>query len=194
MATRRLPDKGKSAVRPSLIRKPATESAGLSAAELRALRRQMAETEIRAVMDLYFHAIDSRAFTGLRNVFTEDVRYDFSGGAIRFEGWKDVADSLSRTLKGGAISSSNHFNTSVRISVKGDTATSDSHAMVALMSERGGNGHGAVVTRGLRYKDRWVKTARGWRIAYRLHLRSWTMETPAVPPVPVGGKGQPGIR
>ena len=194
MAAARSPVTRKTADRKPAPRKVAASAGGLSAAELRTLRRHMAEAEIRDVMDLYIHAIDSRAFAGLRHVFTEDVRYDFSGGAIRFRGWKDVADSLSRTLKGGAISSSNHFNTSVRISVKGDTATSDSHAMVALMSKRGGNGHGAVVTRGLRYKDQWVKTAKGWRIAYRLHLRSWTMETPAVPPVPVGGKGKPGIR
>ena len=194
MAAGRTGTTRKAVARKPTSRRAAVAADGLSARELRDLRRQMAEAEIRDVMDLYFHAIDSRAFAGLRNVFTEDVRYDFSGGAIRFRGWKDVADSLNRTLKGGAISSSNHFNTSVRISVKGDTATSDSHAMVALMSERGGSGHGAVVTRGLRYKDRWVKTAKGWRIAYRLHLRSWTMETPAVPPVPVGGKGKPGIR
>jgi ketosteroid isomerase-like protein len=177
-------------------RKPAAarKSAALAAAEIRALRRLQDEAEIRAAMELYFHCIDSRAFRGLRNVFTEDAIYDFAGGAIRFRGWSEVAEGMSRTLKGGDISSSNHFNTSVRIRLAGDSAASDSHAMVALMSGRGGNGAGAVVTRGLRYKDTWVRTPRGWRISHRIHLRTWTMETPAVRPVPVGTKGQPGIR
>ena len=41
----------------SVTGKPTAAKAGFSAAELRALRRQMAAVEIREVMDLYFHEI-----------------------------------------------------------------------------------------------------------------------------------------
>ncbi len=58
------------------------------------------------------------------------------------------------------------------------------------MSERGGGAAGTVISRGLRYKDDWVRTPQGWRIRYRLHTRTWNFETLAVPPAPAGGKGR----
>ncbi|MBM3345313.1 MAG: nuclear transport factor 2 family protein [Betaproteobacteria bacterium] len=171
------------------------ETGSLSAGERRALRRLLDEAAIRSVIDDYFHCVDSRTLNGLGRVFTEDVRYDFSGGLVRYDGWKGTARGLENTLRGGSISSSNHFASSVRIRVRGDTAVSDTHAVVFLMSERSNGGAGTVISRGLRYKDEWVRTPRGWRIAYRLHARTWTAETLAVPPAaPPGKRMRPGVR
>ncbi len=166
----------------------------LRAVEVRALRRLLDESAIRDVLDLYFHCVDSRTLAGLRGVFTDDARYDFSGGLVRYTGWKATAKGLEGTLSGGAISSSNHFTSSTRIRVSGDTATSDTHAVVFLMSERADGAAGTVISRGLRYKDEWVRTPRGWRISYRLHNRTWTAEAIAVRPVVPGKPRRPGIR
>lgn len=173
----------------------ARTAAGLSAGEARALRRLLDEAAIRAVIDDYFHCVDSRTLQGLKRVFTDDARYDFSGGLVRYDGWKGTAKGLEGTLRGGSISSSNHFASSTRIRVRGDTASSDTHAVVFLMSERSNGGAGTVISRGLRYKDEWVRTRQGWRVAYRLHARTWTAETLAVPPtLPAGKRARPGIR
>ena len=166
----------------------------LSAAETRALRRLLDEAAIREVLEYYFYCVDSRTLRGLESVFTADSKYDFSGGLVRYEGWKGAAKGLEGTLRGGGISSSNHLTTSTRIRIRGDTATSDSHGLVFLMSEREGGAAGTVISRGLRYKDDWLRTAQGWRIRYRLHTRSWNFETLAVPPLPFKGRAKPGIR
>ena len=172
---------------------PLKQAAALRASEVRALRRLLDEAAIRDVLELYFHCVDSRTLAGLRGVFTDDARYDFSGGLLRYIGWKETAKGLEGTLRGGAISSSNHFTSSTRIRVRGDTATSDTHAVVFLMSERGDGAPGTVISRGLRYKDEWVRTSQGWRMHYRLHNRTWTAETLGVPPASAKGR-RPGIR
>ena len=166
----------------------------LRAVEVRALRRLLDESAIRDALELYFHCVDSRTLAGLRGVFTDDARYDFSGGLVRYTGWKGTAKGLEGTLRGGAISSSNHFTSSTRIRVSGDTATSDTHAVVFLMSERADGAAGTVISRGLRYKDEWVRTSQGWRIGYRLHNRTWTAEAIAVRSVVPGKSRRPGIR
>jgi hypothetical protein len=185
----------KKATKAAGVKKPGRPASGLSAAEIRALRRLLDEAAIREVLEVYFHCVDSRTLGGLRAVFTDDAKYDFSGGLVRYIGWKGAANGLDATLKGGSISSSNHYTTSTRIKVSGDTATSDTHAMVVLMSERGNGAAGTAITRGLRYKDQWVRTARGWRIVHRQHNRTWTYESLAVrPAAPAGGRKRPGIR
>ena len=172
------------ATRKTAVQRSAKTAAALSAAETRALRLLLDQSAIREAIDRYFYCVDSRTFKAFSSVFTADSKSDYSGGLVRYEGWKGVMKGIDDTLRGGAISSSNHFTTSTRIRVQtgGDTASSDTHAGVFLMSEHGQGAAGTVIARGLRYKDEWVRTAQGWRIRYRLHTRTWTLETLAVKP------------
>ena len=169
-------------------------TASLKASEVRALRVLMDKAAIREALENYYHAIDAHHVNDLTHIFTPDAKIDFSGGLVKYVGGRGMAKGIQDILKGGGISSSNHFSTSTRVSVSGDTAKSDSVSAVFLMSERAGGGTGTVIVRGLRYRDEWIRTPAGWRIRYRLHTRGWAFETLAVRPDAKPGKGKANIR
>jgi hypothetical protein len=174
--------------------KAAAGTPPLKASEVRALRVMMDKAAIRETLENYYHAIDAHHLNDLNNVFTPDAKIDFSGGLVKYVGGKGMIKGIQDILKGGGISSSNHFSTSTRVSVSGDTAKTDSVSAVFLMSERAGGGTGTVIVRGLRYRDEWIRTPAGWRIHYRLHTRGWAYETLAVRPDLKPGKGKANIR
>lgn len=166
----------------------------LKASEVRALRVMMDKAAIVDTINLYYHSIDAHNLKGLNSVFTEDAKIDFSDGLVKYVGAKGMIKGIQDILTGGGISSSNHFSTSTRVSVSGDTARTDSVSAVFLMSERSGGGTGTVIVRGLRYRDEWIRTTAGWRIRYRLHSRGWAYETLAVRPDAKPGRGKANIR
>jgi hypothetical protein len=175
MATRR---KGKT---PGGARR--TEPAGqLSASELKAVRALLDQAAIREVIDRYFYCVDSGTMSDFDQVFTPDAKADYNGGQVKFNSWREVRDGMAGNLRSWNASSGNHFTTSTRIIVKGDTAKADTHAAVFLMTERGQGLSGTIMARGLRYQDDLVRTPDGWRIKYRLHHRSWNFETLGTPP------------
>ena len=149
----------------------------LTASETRALRMLLDQSAIRDVIELYNYSLDAGKFREFRNIFTSDARADYAGGLLKYSGWQGIMKGMRDNLRTGKISSSNHFITSVSIRVTGDTAKSDTFAVAVGETKGKPDGSGAVVSLGLRYRDEWIRGAKGWRISYRLHTRSWKFET-----------------
>jgi hypothetical protein len=131
--------------------------------------------EIREGLERYFYAVDAGRYALFRRVFAEDAKADYAGGKLKLKGARGIADAMRSIIRGMPKVSSNHFITGTDIVVRGDTATSDTFG--AIFTHTQPKGQAPVLTAmGVRYRDRWVRTVKGWRITYRRHDRLWTCE------------------
>lgn len=113
---------------------------------------------------LYARAIDTKDFSLLESIFTDDALIDYSvpGGTklpIReMIPWLKEALSMFRLTQ--------HCVTNPIVVVQGDRATSTAY-LTATHEQVGLNGRETTfVDHGI-YKDRWLRTAHGWRISRR---------------------------
>ena len=131
--------------------------------------------EIREGLERYFYAVDAGRYALFRQVFSEDAKADYTGGKLRLRGARGIMEGMRSIIRGMPKASSNHFITGTDIVVKGDSATSDTFGAIFVHTQP--KGQAPVLTAmGVRYRDRWVRTAKGWRISYRRHDRLWTCE------------------
>jgi hypothetical protein len=151
----------------------AGRAAPLGAADRR-MQRLADQAEIREGLERYFYAIDAGRYALFRKVFTDDARADYAGGKLKLRGWRGIMEGMRAILRGMRNSSSNHFITATEISVKGDTAVSDTFG--AIFVTQGGGVARTLTAMGVRYRDDWVRGREGWRIRYRRHDRLWTCE------------------
>jgi 3-phenylpropionate/cinnamic acid dioxygenase small subunit len=136
-------------------------------------RAQIAELLVR-----YAHCCDDRDFDGAGECFTADAQAEYSG--VRLP--RGVAHIVAHLQPLANLPLTQHIVGSVSVRPDGDGATSRSYVVAHLVRSIG-DGH-EVVHRGLRYDDRLVRTADGWRIADRLHRVLWSTTEPTVWPVP----------
>lgn len=148
-------------------RRTARQAAGIAALADR--------LDIREGLERYFYAVDAGRYALFRRVFAEDAVADYAGGKLKLKGALGIMQGMRSIIRGMPRVSSNHFITGTDIVVKGDTATSDTFG--AIFAHTQPKGQAPVLTAmGVRYRDRWVRTAKGWRITYRRHDRLWTCE------------------
>jgi len=120
--------------------------------------------EIQDLFARYSFAIDERDWDALDSIFTPDAQIDYSetGGAkgsfAQIKAWLPTALERFPMFQ--------HMVATTKILIDGDRATSRT-ILFNPMTYRPENGPDQVFFIGLWYRDRLVRTERGWRIAER---------------------------
>jgi 3-phenylpropionate/cinnamic acid dioxygenase small subunit len=127
----------------------------MNADESRAAKHDIAEVLVR-----YATGIDRRDWVLFRGCFTDDVLAEYDG----VETWRS-ADAITEWMRANhaPMGHTMHRLSNMAIDVDGDAATARTYIDAVLMAADGETGLNA---RGF-YDDRLVRTADGWRIAYR---------------------------
>ena len=137
-------------------------------AEIRAMLDERAIN--RLVLD-YAEAVDRLDEPLLRRVFAADAVLE--GPGWRFEGIAQIC-SIFPIMRDSFVSSW-HATHQQTIHLAGDTATGETYCAGRHL-QKGGYADNQVMTMIIRYQDRFVRTADGWRIALRKEIVDW-MET-----------------
>lgn len=133
--------------------------------------------EIQELMVRYSHAVDSRNWDLLDEVFTPDAVIDYTvfGGPRGSLG--EIKEFLGSAMP--TFIAFQHMIANSMLEIDGDTATGRTmchNPMVLPPDDEGGE---RVFFVGLWYLDRFVRAADGWRIAERVEEKSYTFNMPA---------------
>jgi hypothetical protein len=125
---------------------------------------------------LYCWAIDTRSYTDLNDVFTEDVHCEYSSVAPAFTGVPALIELVSATLD--PLDGSQHMltNHQFEASENGPRSRCYFHAQHIRRAAEGGSNY---LVAGI-YSDRWRKTSAGWRSCHRTLEVLWTDGNPRV--------------
>lgn len=128
--------------------------------------------EIQDLMVEYCYAVDHRNWDALDSVFTPDAVIDYSE-MVGFKG--NLAETKAFLAEGlSMLSSTQHIITTSKIKIDGDHAHGRTICTNPMVIAE--NGHTMMV--GLWYRDEFVRTPQGWRIASRYEEKSWTHNVP----------------
>jgi hypothetical protein len=136
------------------------------------------EHEMRALLDErsinrlaldYAQAVDRLDEPLLRRVFAQDAVLE--GPGWRFEGIEQVCSILPMMRE--MFVSSWHATHQQTIELAGDEATGEVYCAGRHL-QKGSYAENQVVTMVIRYQDRYVRGAEGWRIAWRKEIIDWT--------------------
>lgn len=137
--------------------------------------------EIEDILARYSFAIDERDWDALDAIFTADARIDYSetGGAAgslaEIKRWLPVALERFPVFQ--------HMVATTKLDIDGDEARSRTILFNPMVHEAA-DGERRTFFIGLWYRDRFVRTADGWRIAERHEEMAWVHNAPPMPPVP----------
>lgn len=121
----------------------------------------------------YAYAIDDRDLDAVRAVFTSDAHLDYTASGGPAGGRDEVVDWIGRGL--ALLGATQHVVTNALVDLDGDTATSRCYLVNPLLTV---GDDPTIVLLGGEYRDRWRRTADGWRIVDRTHLVTWTHTLP----------------
>ena len=148
---------------------------------------------IQALVQQYGIAFDTSDRELILACFSDDAHLDYLNGQKIVTGLANIREQMFhfsadwQPLPGaGRIVSSDHrFRVDrLRGGPDGDV-TGNVSGVVHLVTEAGGNA--ALAIRGVRYTDRYVHTAAGWRMAERRHEQLWESQLPARSLIQAGG-------
>lgn len=137
--------------------------------------------EIQDLFARYSFAIDDRNWGELDEIFTADARIDYSetGGAAgtlaEIKRWLPLALERFPVFQ--------HLVATTRLDIDGDQATSRTILFNPMVHEDGA-GVRSTFFIGLWYRDRLVRTAKGWRIHERYEEMAWVKDAPPMEDVP----------
>lgn len=127
-------------------------------------------TAIDEQLARYCRAIDTGEWDLLDTIFTPDAVLDYtSSGGIR-GAYADVKPWLAKILPLFAVRQ--HYVTNREIALDGDSATSLAYLYNPMGRRRDDGGLDLFFVGGT-YRDRWVRTAEGWRIVERVETEWW---------------------
>ena len=126
--------------------------------------------EIQDLLVAYSHAIDSRDWDALDEVFTPDALIDYSamGGS---RGDLTTTKEFLRTAM-ERFSSFQHLVATSKVTLHGDRAEGRTICHNPMVMDDGKGGTRVLVC-GLWYRDRFVRTSDGWRISERVEEKSY---------------------
>ena len=132
--------------------------------------------EIQELLVRYSHAVDTRDWDALAQVFTPDATIDYTA----FGGIRGDFTSIRAFLKASMphFSSYQHLITNIVLEINGSEARGRTACLNPMVIDRGDGSEPHVFFCGLWYRDRLVRTAQGWRIADRCQERSYIFNTP----------------
>ena len=124
----------------------------------------------------YATAVDTRDWTGLGALFTEDACWEYHGSGERLSGPGMIVARISVSV--GRFDATHHLNGNHRTAVQGDEAEHTCYYQAQHV--RLGLPDGEKFLAGGRYDDRLRRTRDGWRFTYRGITSIWTEGNPAV--------------
>jgi hypothetical protein len=146
-----------------------------------------------AIVDLltqYWMNVDRRIWPPVKEIFVPGTLVDYSalmpiGNAVAAE---EVVDRIAEAIEIYAVTVHNMGN--CEVFVDGDTARAESvivaHHVYADPTRQGGR----LPVAGLRYRDRLVRTAAGWRVEHRIATTDWRAWWESRTPTYVDGSHQ----
>jgi hypothetical protein len=126
--------------------------------------------EIQDLLVDYSHAIDTRSWDALDQVFTPDAFIDYTAmGGVEGR-LPEIKAWLAKTMP--IFSSTQHMVATSKVTIDGDVAegrTICHNPMIFAGDEEKPN----IMMCGLWYRDKFVRTGDGWRIAERIEEKSY---------------------
>jgi hypothetical protein len=134
--------------------------------------------EIQDMVFHYSHLIDTKDIDRLReDIFTADAHIDYSAFGGSVGNLEETLAFLKSSLATGMFPNSQHLNANVQVQLQGDSATGRVMCFNPMeMSLGEGKLHTFFL--GLWYLDEYRRTDKGWRIARREEVKSWTFNLP----------------
>ena len=133
------------------------------------IRAMLDERAINRLVLDYAQAVDRLDEPLLRRVFSADAVLE--GPGWRFEGIEQIC-SILPIMKDSFVSSW-HATHQQTIDLDGDRASGETYCAGRHL-QKGGYAENQVVTMIIRYQDRFVRTADGWRMSFRKEIVDWT--------------------
>jgi len=132
--------------------------------------------EIQELLVRYCHAVDTRDWDLLDQVFTPDATIDYTA----FGGPRGDFASTRAFLESSMpyFSSTQHLITNIVLEIDGDEARSRTSCFNPMVIDREDGSEPHVFFCGLWYRDRLVRMEQGWRITDRRQERSYMFNTP----------------
>ena len=132
--------------------------------------------EIHDLLVRYSHAIDTRNFDALDQVFTPDAFIDYSSMGGAKGGLPEIKEFLRKAM--AQFSGFQHMIANSMIELRGDTATGRTICHNPMVMTRP-DGQTHVFYCGLWYVDKLVRTAQGWRIRERVEEKCYFHNVPS---------------
>ncbi|WP_131741960.1 nuclear transport factor 2 family protein [Actinomadura roseirufa] len=132
-----------------------------------AIRRLTDRAEILDVVGGYATALDTKDWTALASLFTEDATWEYTGGGERLTGPEAIVARIAAALRPLAVTQHLFGNHTVR--VDGDEAEHACYVQAQHVAKDGRKYLGAG-----RYADRLHRTADGWRFTHRSLTSMWS--------------------
>jgi ketosteroid isomerase-like protein len=120
------------------------------------------EREIMRGLARFARILDSKDWSALSDVFTDDLSFDYGTGGDQF-GMEALTAQMRRFLDAGG--GTQHLIGSIIVDVDGDQAVS--RAYVQARHQRIDDPSGAIFDSNGEYNDCWERRAEGWRIVRR---------------------------
>jgi len=133
--------------------------------------RREDELAIRDLANRYARMIDRRDWPELPRVFTPDC--ELSGQGYRMRGHAELGVGLRKI---DMFSATQHCVLNQLTQLDGDRATGEFYCIANHIHERDGVAY--KLDMGIRYEDRYVRTADGWRLAKRTLNLIWQQDLP----------------
>ncbi|MEZ4334022.1 MAG: nuclear transport factor 2 family protein [Myxococcota bacterium] len=137
----------------------------------RVLERRADELAIRELAFRYARIVDRRVYDEIPEVFAPDC--ELSGVGFRMRGHAELDAGLRKIEM---YSATQHCVHNQLTRVEGDRASGEFYCVAAHIHEREGVAY--KLDMGIRYDDRYVRTAGGWRIAHRVLNLIWQQDLP----------------
>jgi hypothetical protein len=136
--------------------------------------------EIEEVLITYARLVATRRAELVADVFSETA--GFESGTRVLRGIAELQEFFAPALDRSRVTSldttivSMPLVTNIAIEINGDVATCVSYCLAVHAGYRSSSG--TVVVRGTENTDELARTASGWRIQYRRHLRLFSFDSP----------------
>ena len=131
--------------------------------------------EIQDLMVAYSHAIDTRDWDALDDVFTEDAFIDYSAMGGSAGDLKTTKEFLAKAMANFA--GFQHMVATSKVTLRGDEADGRTICHNPMVIDKG-DGDTHVFFCGLWYRDRFVRTPAGWRIRERVEEKCYFHNLP----------------
>jgi hypothetical protein len=131
--------------------------------------------EIQDLQTAYSHAIDFQDWDALDDVFTPDAHIDYTVFGGPAGSYPEIKKFLQEAMPG--FHGYYHMVATAKVELHGDTATGVTPCWNPMPLDAG-EGRSNTFFCGLWYRDKYVRTPDGWRIAERIEQKAFTHNMP----------------
>lgn len=131
--------------------------------------------EVQDLLADYAHAIDSKNWNALDDIFSADAFIDYSAMGGARGNLAEIKKFLAEAMT--IFPHTQHMVANMQIRLSGDSGSGRIMCLNSQVMEMGG-GKRHVFALGLWYVDEYVRTEKGWRIRRRAEEKSWGLNLP----------------